>query len=121
VSYDVQIRLKDFKLFKSFKTEAEAEYYICVTNVRENLPIRNKFTIYKDRVLVELTKGKLLICDYDDIDIVESHIWHCSAYDYVVTSIDGNAKQLFHNMVLKHPTGTAVTVDHMNRDGLDNR
>jgi hypothetical protein len=53
-SYVVHILHKDFKLSKSFKTEAKAEQYLHETNVREGLPIKNRFTIYEDRVLVEL-------------------------------------------------------------------
>jgi len=121
VSYEVRIHHKDFNLSKTFKTEAEAEQYICLTNVREGLPIKNKFTVYEDRVLVELHGNKLLICDYDDIDIVESYTW-CCADGYAATNISGSpTMQYFHNMVMKHPTGIAVTVDHINRNSLDNR
>jgi len=100
VSYDVQIRLKDFKLFKSFKTEAKADKYICLTNVRENLPIRNIFTIYEDRVLVELTKGKLLICNYDDLYLLEQHTWHCSMGYATTCTSSSNTMQFFHNVKL---------------------
>jgi len=34
VTYEVQIKHKDFKLSKSFKTEAQADNYLCDTNVR---------------------------------------------------------------------------------------
>jgi len=102
------------------KTRVEAEDYICLTNVREGLLIKNKFTIFEDRVLVELPGDKLLICDYDDIDLVESHTWYCQNTGYAVTHNTNDTKEFFHNMVMKHQTGTAVTVDHINRNGLDN-
>jgi len=35
--------------------------------MRENLPIRNKFTIFEDRVEVELAGGKIFICNVDDL------------------------------------------------------
>jgi len=78
VTYEVQIRHKDLKLSKSFKTEAKADNYLCETNVREGLLIRNKFTIFEDGVLVELPGDKLLICDYDNLYLVEMHTWCCS-------------------------------------------
>jgi len=71
VSHVALIRYKDFYLSKSFKTEAEAEQYIRLTNVREGLPIRNSFTVFADRVLVDLPGNKLLICDYEDLYLVE--------------------------------------------------
>jgi len=120
VAYMARIQHKDFKLSKSFGTRAKAEDYICLTNVRENLPIRNQFTIYEDRVLVDLTGDKLLICDYADLHIVEMHNWHYSS-GYVVTGTSGSTnKQYFHNAVMKH-VPTEITVDHMNRNRLDNR
>jgi len=63
VTYRALIRYKDFYCSKSFKTEAEADLYICERNVREGLPIRNSFTVFANRVLVDLTGNKLLICN----------------------------------------------------------
>jgi len=119
-AYRARIRHKDFHLSKNFKTEAEAEQYIRETNVRENLCIKNRFTIFADRVLVDLTRDKLLICDYDDLYLVETHSWHCS-HGYAVTRTSGSTNsEFFHNMVMKH-IPTDITVDHINRNGLDNR
>jgi len=118
-AYVARIHHKDFYLSKSFKTEAKAEQYICETNVREGLPIRNRFTIFDNRVLVDLTGNKLLICDYEDLYLVETHTWYC-ADGYAATSTSGSAnQQFFHNLVMKH-IPTDITVDHINRNGLDN-
>jgi len=46
VTYRALIRYKDFYLSKTFNTRAEAEQYIHLTNVRENLLIRNSFTVF---------------------------------------------------------------------------
>jgi len=119
-TYAVVIRHKEFYCSKTFKTEAEAEQYIRETNVRENLPIKNQFTIYEDRVLVDLPGNKLLICDYADLHIVEMHNWHYSS-GYAATNTSGSATlQYFHNLVMKH-IPTEITVDHINRNKLDNR
>jgi len=88
--YEVQIRHKDFKLSKSFNTEAEADLYIRLTNVREGLLIKNRFTVFADRVEVELTGGKMLICNVDNIDLIESHTWHCANKGYAATIISGS-------------------------------
>jgi len=119
VTHVVIIRHVHFKLQKSFKTETEAEQYLRDVCVWEGLPIRNKFIVFKDRVEVELTKGKILICNYADLDIVEMHTWHFTR-GYVATNISGSTYQYFHNIIMKHPTGIAVTVDHINRNSLDN-
>jgi len=119
-TYRARIYYKDFKLSKTFKTETEADQYIRLTNVRENLCIKNRFTIFNDRVLVDLTGDKLLICNYDDLYLVETHTWCCSD-GYAVTKTSGSAyPQYFHNLVMQH-IPTEITVDHINRNGLDNR
>jgi hypothetical protein len=120
-SYVALIKHKDFYLSKTFNTEAEAEQYIRETNVRENLPIKNSFTIFANRVLVDLTGDKLLICDYDNLYLVETNIWYCSSHGYAVTSTIGSTNQeFFHNAVMRH-IPTDITVDHINRNCLDNR
>jgi len=119
-TYVACIRYKDFYLSKTFNTEAEAEQYIHLTNVRESLPIRNSFTVFADRVLVDLTGNKLLICNYKDMYLVESHTWYCAdGYAATKTSSSTN-QQNFHNLVMRH-IQTEITVDHINRNGLDNR
>jgi len=119
VSYEVRIHHKDFYCYKSFKTEAEAGLYICETNVREGLPIKNSFTVFADRVLVDLPGNKLLICDYEDLYLVETHTWYC-ADCYAATRTSGCAnQQFFHNLVMQH-IPTEITVDHINRNCLDN-
>jgi len=59
--YVAIIQCKNFYCSKSFNTEAKADKYICDTNVREGLPIKNRFIMFEDRVEVELTGGKTLI------------------------------------------------------------
>jgi len=118
-AYRARIRHKDFHLSKSFKTEAEADQYIRLTNVREGLPIKNRFTVFADRVLVDLTGNKLLIYDYEDLYLVETHTWHCS-HGYAVTGTNSTTMQFFHNLVMRH-IPSDITVDHINRNGLNNR
>jgi len=77
---------KDLKCSATFETEAKAEQYICDVNLREGLPIRNQFTVFEDRVEVELPGGKILICNVDNLYFVELHNWCCSSYGLEVCS-----------------------------------
>jgi len=119
-SYVAIIRYKDFYCSKTFKTETEVEQYIRLTNVTEGLLIKNSFTVFADRVLVDLPGNKLLICNYEDLYLVESHNWYCS-HGYAVTSTSGSTTlQFFHNLVMRHILSD-ITVNHINRNSLDNR
>jgi len=118
VAYVALMKHKDFYLSKTFNTSAEAEQYIRLTNVREGLPIKNWFIVFANRVEVELTGGKTLICNVDNIDLIESHTWNCSSKGYATTHV-GTTLQCFHNMVMWH-LPSEITVDHINRNGLDN-
>jgi len=119
VSYMARIQHKDFKSNATFETEAKADQYIRDFNVRKGLPIRNRFVLYKDRVEVELSKGKILICNIDDLYLVELHIWYYTC-GYVATCIScSTTKHYFHNAVMKH-IPTDITVDHINLNKLDN-
>jgi len=82
---------------RNFKTEAKAEQYLRDVCVQEGLPIRNRFIVFEDRVEVELTKGKIQICNYADLHIVEMHTCHC-ARGYVTTNISGSTYQYFHKL-----------------------
>jgi len=118
ISYSSQVKYKGFYCSKSLKTKAEAEQYIRKINVREGIPIKNKFIAFEDRLEVELPCGKTFICDVEDLPFIEMHNWWCSN-GYVATEVNGNT-QRFHNIIMMH-VPNAVTVDHINLNKLDNR
>jgi len=90
VAYVAIIQHRDFYLSKTLSTEAEAEQYVRLTNVRECLPIKNQFIVFADGVEVELTGGKTLICNVENIDLIELHTWYCSSKGYAVTHTSGS-------------------------------
>jgi hypothetical protein len=68
------------------------------------------------------------IFDDEEKDKVIGRSWHVSSNNYIGSAeiVDGNRKQLFlHNLVsnrLDFPgKGTRETIDHINRNGFDNR
>ena len=68
------------------------------------------------------------VIDKDDYDKIKDRAWHYTSNQYISSSItvESNRKQLYlHNLVmnrLDHPgKGATETVDHINRNGLDNR
>lgn len=70
----------------------------------------------------------VFIFDDDDKDKVIGRNWHVSSNNYIgsAETVDGNRKQLFlHNLVsnrLDFPgKGVRETIDHINRNGFDNR
>jgi len=87
--------------------------------VREGLPIKNWFIVFANRVEVELTGGKTLICGVDNIDLIESHTWYC-ANGYAATHTRGSTTlHHFHNMAMQH-LPSDITVDHINLNWSDN-
>jgi hypothetical protein len=112
VAWEVRIRHGGFSHQATFDNEAEAADYLCNTNIREGLNIKNRFTVFEDQVTVKLPNDMVFICNADDIDIVEAHIWCANGSGYVVSHFDG-ATQIFHNMVLNHRPGL-ITVKSSN-------
>lgn len=74
---------------------------------------------------VELQNGLTMKCDIEHLPIVEERIWTANKgkgkYTYYVKSrksvIRNQDHILFHNRAFPH----LIEVDHINRDGLDNR
>lgn len=68
------------------------------------------------------------IFDNDYYKDVSMRAWHLASTNYISScvSIDGKRKEIYlHNLVMNNPTfpgkGAKFTVDHINRNGLDNR
>jgi hypothetical protein len=68
------------------------------------------------------------VFDKDDFEKIKDRAWHFASGHYISSSIihDNKKKELYlHNLImnrLEHPgKGATETVDHINRNGLDNR
>ena len=70
---------------------------------------------------IVLTQGKVALVDDDDFIIVSPYTWHAARKDdlwYARTRI-GKISTFMHRLILGITRG--IVVDHINRDGLDNR
>lgn len=85
----------------------------------------NEYTVIKVKFNNEYVYG---LIDKDDFPKIKEHTWHYTSNAYLSHNIkfDGKQKALYlHNVVmgrLDHTgKGSTETVDHINRNGLDNR
>jgi len=102
----------------TFDNEEDAYNYMCNINIRQNLEIKNHFTVFENHVLVQLTHGRVLKCGPEDLHIVEDYVWCVNGNGYVTTHIDG-LNCSFHNIVMNHKPNRFYTVDHIDRDPLN--
>ena len=68
------------------------------------------------------------VIDKDDYDKIKDKAWHFTSGNYISSSIidDSKRKELYlHNLIMNRENfpgkGASETVDHINRNGLDNR
>jgi len=69
---------------------------------------------------VRLSNGKELLADKVDLQFIEAHIWFCDDHNYVNCK-KNKACVKFHNLILGHSPTISLSVDHINRNPLDNR
>jgi hypothetical protein len=89
-------------------------------NLENKLEIKNVMQDCGEYYSVKLSNGKEFLADKIDLHFIESHIWSSDSQNYVVTQQNKVAIR-FHNLILDHvPTSFNSTVDHSNRNPLDN-
>lgn len=123
VLYKMRPRGKGFcvafeqKDFASFFSGEEAMEYLCSENIKRGYTIKNIIREWEDFMEMHVGGDVWTKIDKEDFDKVQKYIYHvCKTYGYVVSS---KGPQL-HNLVMDHKP-TEITVDHINRDKLDNR
>jgi hypothetical protein len=100
---------------------------------RKPIPVRYKSIVYNNKQycigVITSSKGVIqFLIDGDDSEKVKERSWHISSAGYVVSyypTDDGIKQLLLHNFVMNRLTfpgkGATETVDHINRNPLDNR
>lgn len=123
VLYKMRPRGKGFcvgfeqKDFASFFSGEEAMEYLCSENIKRGYTIKNIIREWEDFMEMHVGGDVWAKIDKEDFDKVQEFTFHASvAHGYVVCS---KGPQL-HNLVMDHKP-TEITVDHINRDKLDNR
>ncbi len=121
IVYSSRIREHGHKLRASFVNYDMAFEWLKARNIELNLPISNIIHDMGDYYEVELTHGQRGKFDIEDIDIIQRYCLcaHFHPTAHVVASVENKCKFL-HNLIMNHELGE-ITVDHINRDGLDNR
>lgn len=112
-----------------FENEEDATNWLMEMSIRFNiLKNQHRIIIIKDKEYLEVLlqdKIKTFICDIEDLDYVESYTWHSKKSHnryYVYGSTKGVKNVIFHRIIC--PWGNDKEwelVDHINRNGLDNR
>jgi len=119
VSFRLFIKSVNFKYQKNFLSRQEAESELIRLNHENKLDIKNTILDQGDHYLVRLHDCKNFLADKIDLPFIEAYIWY-SINNYVYCKQNGRYIS-FPNLVLDHILTDELTVDHINRNSLDNR
>ncbi|ALX27574.1 HNH-family endonuclease [Golden Marseillevirus] len=106
----------DHKEFVSFFSGEEAMEYLCSENIKRGYAIKNIIKEWEDHMEMHVGGEVWTKIDKEDFEKVQKHTFHVNANGYAVCS----KGPMLHNLVMGHKP-TKITVDHINRDRLDNR
>jgi len=109
VVWVVKIRNPLFYCYATFYNEAEAFKHLKKVNVKEELDIKNRFTVFEDKIVVMLPNGGFT-CDLDDINVVEDYLWYSNKKGYAMARIDGKT-QTFHNFITNNDDPFHVNIE----------
>jgi len=120
VSFMVRIRVANFKYNRNFKSRDEAEAELIRLNHENKLDIKNVIIDRGDHYFVKLNGNKNFLADKIDLPFIEAYIWSSTNNNYAITNQNGRQIK-FHNLILGHTPIMNSSVDHINRNPLDNR
>ena len=80
----------------------------------------NEYIIEGDVSKIVTKAGEVILADAEDVDLLKRYSWCVSKQGYAVANIDGIARKM-NRYVLGFDECNGKTVDHINRNKLDNR
>lgn len=89
-----------------------------------NLYSGNVYTFYEDYVIGKCFDGQEFIVDINDYELIKDYKWHIDIYGYALSKIDYKGKKKtikMHRLIMNILDDDTVEVDHINRNGADNR
>jgi len=119
VVWVVKLRNPLFYCNVTFYNEAEAFEHLKKVNIKEDLDIKNRFTVFEDKIVVTLPNGGFT-CDLDNINVVEDYLWYSNKKGYVIARIDGKS-QMFHNLITNNDNPFHVNVEFIDGNPLNCR
>jgi len=119
VVWVVKIRNPLFYYNAKFYTEKEAFEHLKKVNFKEDLNIKNRFTVFEDKIVVTLPNGAFT-CDLNDINVVEDYLWYSNKKGYVIARINGK-KRTFHNFITNNEDPFHVNVEFIDGNHLNCR
>jgi hypothetical protein len=119
--------IKIININEEFDSAVEAVNFLIQKNKDENLPNKNMIWEYENYLKVELTQGQFTKVNKNDLDIIESYIWFANPNrdSYYATTHDCNGTIYYLHRALYNKYKLTIdddkTIDHINRDKLDNQ
>jgi len=101
----------------TFYDKAEAFEHLKKVNVKEELDIKNRFTVFEDKIVVTLPNSGFT-CELDDIDVVEDYLWYSNEKGHVMARIDGKT-QKFHNFITNNDDPFHVNIEFIDGNPLN--
>jgi hypothetical protein len=128
VKYEYKLKTKEHSLFKTFDDYEKAIEFLKNKAIELGL-VKNIVYETNDVWEVELTQGQKCIFDEADLNIVDEYVFHahlCSASgNYYAAKFERtentNKKVFLHNLIMDFKPNGKLSVDHINRNTLDNR
>ena len=121
------VRIRTRNITKTFKTYCEAFIFLKDTNIENNYIIKNIIYKYENYSEVELTKNKKMIINNEDINKIQQILCYIdernnTSYARYRLEKEGHKSSKFvHNYIKDYTPINNITIDHINRNGLDNR
>jgi len=115
----VKIRNPLFYCNATFYTKKEEFEHLKKVNIKKDLDIKNRFTVFEDKIVVTLPNSAFT-CDLNDINAVEDYLWYSNEKGYVIARIEGKTRT-FHNFITNNEDPFHVNVEFIDGNHLNCR